>query len=32
VQHTEKTEKNADVPPAVRELDVEWLEELVTNL
>jgi hypothetical protein len=28
----EKTEINAYVPPAVREFDVEWQEELVTNL
>src|SRR6266852_675543 len=32
MQHTEKTKINAYVPPAVRELDVEWPEEFVTNL
>jgi hypothetical protein len=32
MQHTEKTDINAYVPPALGELDVEWQEELVTNL
>jgi hypothetical protein len=31
-ERTEEAEKNPNVPPSVRVFDVEWQEELVTNL